>query len=184
MQATIYFDGSLREKINHSAWIAIIQSKPTTIAYDVVKTYKMPDSTVAEWRAILEALNWLKKIKTLSKITIRGDNISVINSINSGKNLKRSRLSGYSSQCLNLLKEINVKFEARKVERHNNFHADSLSKGNKFKFIPENDMEKNEHKDYIKKIIAEHLWKENGSPENKDELFWFEAERLLDLALI
>jgi ribonuclease HI len=178
MQATLYFDGSLRRKVMHGGYVALVFTDPILVGAGSESCTDCKTSNDAEWFALMCGLEWVTKIRGLEQVAIRGDASSILDGL---KQAVKTRNSGkaYRDRCLELLDDKKLKWSAGKIERTQNIFAHRLSRGNDPGVAMGNsDGYYNPSQVRLLNLLAEALWREAGKPDGRDIDFWVEAEQL------
>lgn len=195
VDVALYFDASCRREpnggphITQCGWFAVVFGLTRLFAGGIVHLdKKKSNSSDAEWQALYAGLCWVKELKGIARLVIRGDAQGIINTLNSRKPSK----DGTSALCLKILEQMGVPFMARWIERSDNTLADQLSRGTAVDLAaiaakvsppvefdappipPGNPVER----DRLIRGLAEYLWRAAGCPWGEDLRFWLEAEDL------
>lgn len=177
MQATLYFDGSLRRKIMYGGYVALVFTDPIIVGAGSESCSDCKTSNEAEWFALLCGLEWVTKIRGLEQISIRGDALSILDGLK--KSVKtRSNGRQYRDQCLEILANKQLRWSAGKIEREQNVFAHRLSRGSHERDLFNGEGHVNHSQARLLHILAESLWREAGKPDGRDIEFWVEAEQL------
>jgi ribonuclease HI len=196
VDVALYFDASCRREqtrgslITQCAWFVVVFGHTRLFAGGIVHSGKKKmNSSDAEWLALHAGLCWVKELKGISRLVIRGDAQGIINTLNSRKPGK----DGTSVQCLRILEQMAVPFKARWIERSDNTLADQLSRGSAVdlaaiaaKVAPPVEFEapvtpppgNPAERERLIRGLAEYLWRAAGCPSGEDIHFWLEAEDL------
>jgi ribonuclease HI len=177
MQATLYFDGSLRRKVMYGGYVALVFTDPIIIGAGSESCTDCKTSNDAEWFALLCGLEWVTKIRGLEQVSIRGDAQGILDGL---KQSVKTRNSGkqYRDMCLDLLSKKNLKWSAGKIDRTQNVFAHRLSRSRPDSEVFSTEGYQNPSQVRLLNLLAESLWRQAGKPEGKDIEFWVEAEQM------
>ena len=196
VDVALYFDASCRRAkengpfITQCGWFAVVFGPTRLFAGGIAHSAKKKiNSSDAEWQALHAGLCWVKELKGIARLVIRGDAQGIINTLNSRKPSR----DGTSAHCLKILEQMGVPFKARWIERSDNSLADQLSRGTALDLaamaakiatpvefdepaasLPCNPTER----ERLIRGLAEYLWRTAGCPGGEDLRFWLEAEDL------
>jgi ribonuclease HI len=179
MQATLYFDGSLRRKVMYGGYVALVFTDPIIVGAGCESCADCKTSNDAEWFALLSGLEWVTKIRGLEQVSIRGDSLSVLDGLKQKVKTRRASSRDFRDQCLDILERKSLKWSAGKIDRKQNVFAHRLSRGAESGAALGNDEGYyNPSQVKLLHLLAESLWRQAGKPDGRDIEFWVEAEQL------
>lgn len=123
-ELSIYTDGGSRGNPGPSAIGVVVKSQKEEIIFESGKYIGETTNNVAEYTAVIAALEWLVKNDTYDQVNFYSDSQLIVNQLNGIYRIKDKKLTALSIKIKSLEKTISSKIIFRYVVREKNYLAD------------------------------------------------------------
>lgn len=127
MTYTIHTDGGSRGNPGNAAVGVVIESE-TTVVCEISKSIGITTNNVAEYTALLEAVDWLsdQKLSNTDTISFVLDSLLVVQQLKGVYAVKNAALANLKTKVLSRLGILHVSYSFQHVLREQNKKADTL----------------------------------------------------------
>lgn len=127
MILNIFTDGGSRGNPGNSAIGVVVKEKSGAIIHSFGQTIGIATNNVAEYKAVIAALEWLNKNTIgIDKVDFFSDSQLIVNQLNGLWKIKEANLRQLVIQAQGLQKKLNLKIKFNYIPREKNFQADKL----------------------------------------------------------
>lgn len=123
---SIYTDGGSRGNPGPSAIGVVVKNDKSEIVFELGKYIGKTTNNVAEYTAIINALEWLAGKDKIEEVKFYSDSQLVVNQLTGSYRIKDAKLISLSIKIKNLEKNISSKISYYYLGRENNKLADAL----------------------------------------------------------
>lgn len=124
MEATLYFDGGIREGLMAYGWLLVDSSDETLVISSGNKTCGRGTSNIAEYRALIAGLQGSLKAG-VTVIHIVGDSQLIVKQVSKVFKVKKPELQNHRDYVLDILEQFE-EHTIKWVPRRDNKRADAL----------------------------------------------------------
>lgn len=126
----VYTDGGSRNNPGQAAIGFVVIDESNDLVYQSSKAIGIATNNVAEYRGLIEAVQWLKdnknKLDLVSKVVFRSDSELVVKQLTGKYRIKDNKLKPLAAEAVSLLKQLGTIYSFELIPREKNKLADKL----------------------------------------------------------